>query len=275
MPLTRVGSSTKANPTMVHPIFSKVLPVISGVMMTALLWSQAGLMLPVSLGKPAVSASQKSGKYSWQNLLEALQQKFKLGRFSRSGTGSICLIVPSQSKDAKSVPLMWNPNPRFLWVGAFQDLELLDRAQNELWESSVPVTEAGKGHNQSGVKVALSSSETLPLQSVVFPGSPKLMPDGSYDVLFKSGQIGGALVSFKMVSVEMADQISRDLAQQESELKARKAKPDELLQARAEYFFQKDLYLDALQALYEASQINPQSQGDLQSLVTEVCKPGS
>lgn len=271
--LVRVSSSQEASQTKVQLMFRTIFPVISGVMMTALFWSQAGLMLPVSVAKPVVVAAQPPGKFSWQNLWNALRQSFKSGKITR-GSGSFCLIAPPQSKDAESVPLVWNPSPRFFWVGAFQDLEVLDREQVDVWKSSIPVKEAGEGQNQPGVMVPLATG-TLPLQSVVFPSSQKLMPGGLYDLLLKSGQTGGVLVSFKTVSVEMADQISRDLAQQERELKAIQAKPEAVLQARAEYFLEKGLYLDSLQALYEAGQINAQYQKDLQSLVTEACKPES
>ncbi len=187
--------------------------------------------------------------FSWGELWDKLRRK-KGKRGSRGDEDKkfFCMIAPGGLKDPSSIKAslkVWSSQPVFLWKGEIKGIEVRHTRSNKLmWSQQVEPTTRG----------------------IVYQGEP-LQPGEAYfwretvpDAELPSRQ------SFRIMKAEERDSISTDLKQLESNLKAKGAKPEEIVLARIDYFVEKQLWSDVLREIYLVQNPSP----ELKELVEQI-----
>jgi hypothetical protein len=261
------------------------LPKIDGkIVMSAII---AGVMLTIGfcdaiqpLPSMALSKQSKPNKVKRQpkdpNLFEFLLGLLKpksangFSRVLRGEGGEFCLLGDSQLQKSR-LSLVWNPNIRVIGAWDFTELSLRsDDSRVDLWQGKIATFATTTGQT-------LAFKPPMAVQTFMLKDAPVFKLGQSYDLIFgnKENKFTTKTLSLQMVSSQEYEQISSELKALERRLNAKKINPDRVLLEKAKYFAQKGLQLDSWQAIYDASQLNPQLQSSFRNLVIETCLPKS
>ncbi|NEQ83597.1 MAG: DUF928 domain-containing protein [Moorea sp. SIO2I5] len=178
----------------------------------------------------------------WGDIWDILRRKKDEGGSRGSSTDdnpiehTLCMLTPGQLPDRdgnsnhKGSLEIWSEQPLFLWQGEMKGIEVRDyRTNQQLWEQPLEPTTT----------------------SIVYQGKP-LQPGKDY---FWRNTIPldelPTKKSFRLMDDEKRNQVTTELNELESKLKAKDATADQIALERVNYFINKQLWSDALREIYK------------------------
>ncbi|NEP37613.1 hypothetical protein [Moorena sp. SIO3B2] len=148
---------------------------------------------------------------------------------------TLCMLTPGQLPDRdpnsnhKGSLEIWSEQPLFLWQGEMKGIEVREyRTEKQLWEQPLEPTTNSILYQGEPLKPGKDYywRNTIPLEQLPTKRSFRLMDD------------------------EKRNQITTDLNELESNLKAEDASADKIALKRINYFINKQLWSDALREIY-------------------------
>lgn len=261
------------------PNFNRML---STVLVTAIMFS--GL----STGSTQITRAQTNPSRSWENIFNNFFENKEDNQSpipSRGGTSrginrnqdnrppvpggagggtsrgnEPCAIAPQPITTSTAV---WSDRPLFAWRGIIGRIEVRPTGSKKVLWSKTGI----EGQTKEGQSSALYAGEAL-------------QPGQSYDwLLFHQFALEDTppsqVVTFRVMDAKERDRIKTQLQNLEAELKAKKASAEETAVHRAQYFAQKNLWLDVLKEAYSVKNPSPALVGIIQELPTKLCSQAS
>ncbi|MBE9107899.1 hypothetical protein IQ273_00470 [Nodosilinea sp. LEGE 07298] len=147
--------------------------------------------------------------------------------------------------------LVWNRNPAFVWTG-LKTIALRQPAQAPFWEETVEAAAPDGVH-----RVLYSEAPLAP---------------GSYELAFSSPLLAtGIFTPFEVMDDDTYAQIATELETLEDSLAAENADVETSALARANFFADRGLASDALQALFAVAEPSPEMQQRQVEVVEMFC----
>jgi hypothetical protein len=147
--------------------------------------------------------------------------------------------------------LVWDRNPAFVWTG-LKTIALRQPAQLPFWQETVEATTPDRVHR-------------------VFYLEAPLAP-GSYELVFSSPLLAtGIFTPFEVMDDDTYAQIATELETLEDSLAAENADAETSALARANFFADRGLASDALQALFAVAEPSPEMQQRQAEVVAMFC----
>jgi hypothetical protein len=223
--------------------------------MTAALGSVA---IAAALPPSTLSASESHSTWlGWGRVRSFLSggplQDSNRGRDGGSRGSGLCLINPGQGE------MIWTMEPWLILQGNLQSTALFVADDEE------PFWSAPIAHTADFVA-------KLP-----YDGDP-LQPGTTYEQQAEVFRLDFSVVSSRRFSFQIMpegeerDQIDADLAQLEAELAQTKGDAEAIAQAKAEFFFERNLSADALQALFSVDEPSAELVETRQAIVETICQ---
>lgn len=214
-------------------------------------------VVPLSQFSMAIAApKQPTSQPSWKNFFNRL---FGAGEPKDRGWGGpgggrpidgVCLISPVQLEQ------VWNNQPLFIWQGAWSEIGVRPAGSEAvLWRQGV----AG---NRKDLKTAL------------YPEQP-LQPGQRYEWVFyfdQTKQNPVYSVPFQIMDEGDRAPITADLQALNTRLKTQRASQEAIALHHANYFAQRQLWADALQAAYSVNNPSAELKQVSEEIVAKLCQ---
>ena len=261
------------------PNFNRML---STVLVTAIMFSS------LSTGSTQITRAQTNPSRSWENIFNNLFENKEDNRSPLPSQGGTSRGINRNQDNPPPVPggagggtsrgnkpcaiapqpittstVVWSDRPMFVWRGVTGRIEVRPTgSQKVLWNKT-----RIEGQSEQGQSSALYAGEAL-------------QPGQSYEwLLFDPFALEETppiqVVTFRVMDAKQRDRIKTQLQNLEAELKAKKASAEEIAVHRAQYFAQKNLWLDVLQEAYSVKNPSPALVGIIQDLPTKLCTQAS
>ena len=188
--------------------------------------------------------SQSQGQLitlKWGDIWERLRRKKGKGgsrgssRYDHLSEQTLCMLTPGQLPDRdgnfnhKGSLEIWSEQPLFLWQGEMKGIEVREmRSNQQLWEQPLEPTTTSILYQGKALQpgIAYYWRNTIPLNELP------------------------TKISFRLMDDQKRNQITADLNQLESKLKAKDASAERIALKRINYFINKQLWSDALREIY-------------------------
>jgi hypothetical protein len=182
-------------------------------------------------------------------VVQSLIDLFRPRRHSSGTRGTICLITPGYDNEHD----LWSDRPLFLWKGTVGRIEV----------------------RQADTDTVIWDQALLPNHHSLIYQGPPLQPGQTYTIVFfsPSGQLmikdPDFYPRFRILEAARRTQIATELAQEVWQQQA--VTPEAIAIAEAVYFSRQELWSDALQTVYDASQRSPSLGQFMQTAQADAC----
>ncbi|MCA1994525.1 MAG: hypothetical protein LDL41_21145 [Coleofasciculus sp. S288] len=222
---------------------------LNRVLSTCLLTATVIVNLPHWFSSVAIAQTNSRQQSWWWEIFQndpPVEDSTPGGRRDISG---LCAIAPRSIMTNTKV---WSDRPLFVWRGNLGKIEVHPHKSDEvLWSQTVTSTD----------------------NSVTYAGEA-LQPGQTYDwVIFSPQNSRIFLIPFQVMEAPERDRIRVRLTILEQELKEKGATPEEIANARANYFAQQQLWSDVLKEVYSIENPSPELETIIQEIPSQLCKP--
>lgn len=234
---------------------SNILPLILALFFATSSLPATAQKPPAS--KPVPARQTQKQRSTWEAIISLFRAK---GR--NLGSRGVCPVSPGLLEEKN---VIWSARPLFLWQGISLPLEI------RLYS---PFTGQQEQEIIWGQEITAASSD-IPFQGVEYTGEA-LEPGKIYDwAIFDPNTKYKLRRSFQVMSLEEREPITKELESLENRLKSEGATDEEITRERANYFAQKELWSDTLQAMYSVTNPSAELTSKIQELLKELCEPSS
>ncbi|MDF5718985.1 MAG: hypothetical protein PUP91_00550 [Rhizonema sp. PD37] len=186
--------------------------------------------------------------FSWRNFTLALLSKKPPIQPRKRGSRdpvSVCMISPDAPTEHR---IVWSDRPTFIWKGSVQKIAVrLAGSQEDLWSQTV----AG-------------------MQSTNYTGKA-LQPGQTYEWLAFENESPSKFVQFQVMDAQQRDRITTYLNSLENQGKTKKVDNEAIALAKASYFVQNQLWVDALQQVYSVEKPSGELTQIRQEIPDKLC----
>ncbi|MCY6493860.1 hypothetical protein [Leptolyngbya sp. GGD] len=167
------------------------------------------------------------------------------------GTRGICILTPGSIRKFS----VWNTRPLFLWKGRISQITVRDRETKKiLWVQAIRPTD----------------------QQIYYTAPTPLQSGKQYEWTFANPVSSTSRwLAFDVIPIEQHTQIATDLQTLEKQWKSKGESTEAIALQKASYFVDRNLWSDALQALYEIENPSQSFSQQRQAYVKDICSSRS
>ncbi|MDF5727456.1 MAG: hypothetical protein PUP92_05320 [Rhizonema sp. PD38] len=213
---------------------------------TLLLSATAFTILPNQAQSVKKTSIQQT--FSWTNISLALLSKKPPIQPRKGGSRDpifICMISPDAPTERR---IVWSDHPTFIWKGSVQKIAVrIAGSHEDTWSKNV-----------------------VGMQSTNYTGKA-LQPGQTYDWLVFENESPKKSVPFQVMDVQERDRVTTYLNSLENQRKTKKVDNEAIALAKASYFVQNQLWVDALQQVYSVEKPSGELAQIRQEIPDKLC----